>query len=64
MTVNRGGNLNEAYFISYLKLIMASRQCDAACAENVAFESFFNGDPEKYGPATFERFKRAAASLK
>lgn len=64
MTVNHGGNLNEAYFISYLKLIMISRECDAACAESFAFETFFGSDPAKFGPQTFERFKRSLASLK
>ena len=63
MTVNHGGNLNEAYFISYLKLIMVSRECDAACAESFALETFFSGDASKFGSSTFERFKRAAASL-
>lgn len=64
MTVNHGGNLHEAYFISYLKLVMALRECGAACAENFAFETFFSGDASKFGPTTFERFQRAAASLK
>ena len=63
MTVNHGGNLNEAYFISYLKLIMISRECDAACTENYAFETFFSSDPNKFGVHTLDRFKRSAASL-
>lgn len=63
MTVNHGGNLKEEYFISYLKLIMASRECEAVCAENFAFKTFFSGDAAKFGKSTFERFKRAVASL-
>lgn len=55
-TVNHGGNLPKEYFISYLKLVMTSRELTVEEAKEFTFENFFKGDYNHFGPNTFQQF--------
>lgn len=63
MTVNHGGRLQPEYFKSYLTLIMSSHECDLDCARNFTINTFFNGNPEVYGPYSRKSFEEAVASM-
>ena len=62
MTVNHGGRLQPDYFRSYLSLIMSSRQCTVECAREFMLKTFFQDDPEKFGPESYENFQLAVQS--
>ena len=63
MTANHGGRLQPDYFRSYLSLVMTSRGCNIECARNFVLETFFHGDPERFGPESYESFLVAVQSL-
>ena len=63
MTVNHGGRLQPDYFRSYLSLVMSSQGGDIECARNFMLKTFFHGDPEKFGPESYESFLVAVQSL-
>ncbi|MCP2036523.1 hypothetical protein L1279_003566 [Planomicrobium sp. HSC-17F08] len=63
MTVNHGGRLQPDYFRSYLFLVMNSRQCTVECARDFVLTTFFQGNPEMFGPESYESFQIAVKSL-
>lgn len=62
MTINHGGCLQPDYFRSYLSLVMNSQECDVDCARDFMLATFFQGDPEKFGPESYENFQLAVQS--
>lgn len=63
MTINHGGCLQPDYFRSYLSLVMNSQECDVDCAREFMLETFFQGNPEMFGPESYESFQVAVKSL-
>jgi hypothetical protein len=63
MTVNHAGILKKEYFISFLKLIILSRNCSTEQAKDIAMELFFHHNIEEYGLQTFQRFLDAYHEL-
>jgi hypothetical protein len=63
MTVNHASTLGKAYFLSYLNLIINSRNCSLEQAKKLAIELFFHNNTEQYGKQTFERFLDAYNEL-
>jgi hypothetical protein len=56
LTVNHASTLKKEYFISYINLIMISRNCTLDQAKEITLEMFFHNDPIRYGSQTYERF--------
>ncbi|WP_180955368.1 hypothetical protein [Peribacillus deserti] len=52
MTVNHGGALKKEYFLSYIKLVWASRSCCLAQAKDLTMQIFFKNNKELYGKDT------------
>lgn len=63
MVVNKGGNLSVGYFIAYMNLIMQAKQCSIICAQQYTLEKFFKGNPDHFGPVTYESFIKATGEL-
>jgi hypothetical protein len=63
MTVNHGGALGTNYFLSYLNLILISRNCSLDRARELAMELFFRNNTDQYGKETYERFMEAYTEL-
>lgn len=63
MVVNNGGNLSVAYFMAYLNLIIQAKQCSAVCAQQYMLEKFFKGNPDHFGPVTYEAFIKATGDM-
>lgn len=63
MTVNHASVLTKEYFISYLTLIMKSREFTLAEASSFAIEFFFKGDTEIYGSSTWSQFEMAIKEI-
>ncbi|MFC9540269.1 hypothetical protein ACFTQ7_10355 [Lysinibacillus sp. NPDC056959] len=63
MTVNHVSVLTKEYFISYLTLIMTSREYTLAQANSFAFDFFFKGDMERYGSSTWSQFQKALKEI-
>lgn len=63
MTVNHGGRLQPDYFRSYLSLVMNSRECNIECARDFMLKTFFQSNPEKFGPESYASFQVAVESL-
>ncbi|MET4559609.1 hypothetical protein ABIA69_000752 [Lysinibacillus parviboronicapiens] len=63
MTVNHASVLTKEYFISYLTLIMTSREYTVAQANSFAFDFFFKGDKERYGSSTWSQFEKAKIEI-
>ncbi|WP_427108177.1 hypothetical protein [Lysinibacillus xylanilyticus] len=63
MTVNHASVLTKEYFISYLTLIMKSREYTLPQAELFAFDVFFKGDNERYGLSTWSQFEEATREM-
>jgi hypothetical protein len=63
MTVNHAGVLGTNYFLSYLNLILISRNCTLEEARDLAMELFFHHDPYLYGKDTYEKFQEAFIQL-
>lgn len=64
MTVNHGGALGKEYFLSYLNLIIISRNCTLEEARNRTMELFFRNNIDQYGKNTYNRFLDAYQDLK
>ncbi|MFJ3389473.1 MULTISPECIES: hypothetical protein [unclassified Lysinibacillus] len=64
MTVNHASVLTKEYFISYLTLIMKSREYTLPQAESYALDFFFKGDIERYEPSTWCQFEKAIIEIK
>lgn len=63
MTVNHASVLTKEYFISYLTLIMRSREYTLPQAESFAYDFFFKGDNERYGVSTWSQFEKATKEI-
>lgn len=63
MIVNHGSTLTKEYFLSYLNLIIISRNCSVEQAKELAFELFFNNNEDNFGKETFQRFLAAFNDL-
>lgn len=63
MTVNHASTLRKEYFLSYINLIMISRNCSLKQAKELTMELFFHNKIEQYGKQTFERFLDAYCEL-
>jgi hypothetical protein len=63
MTVNHASTLNKEYFLSYINLIMISRNYSLEQAEELTMEIFFHNNIEEYGKQTYERFLAAINDL-
>ncbi|KOP70220.1 hypothetical protein AMS59_20540 [Lysinibacillus sp. FJAT-14745] len=63
MTVNHASVLTKEYFISYLTLIMTSREYTLAQAKSFALDFFFKGDIERYGSSTWSQFEKAIKEI-
>jgi hypothetical protein len=63
MTVNHGGSLGMNYFLSYINLILVSRNCSLKQARDLTMELFFKNNIDQYGKETYERFLEAYKEL-
>ncbi|CAG9610270.1 hypothetical protein [Pseudoneobacillus rhizosphaerae] len=63
MTVNHGGSLGMNYFLSYINLILVSRNCSLKQARDLTMELFFKNNIDQYGKETYERFMEAYREL-
>ena len=63
MVVNKGGNLSAAYFTAYMNLIIHAKQCSVGCAQQYILEKFFKGNPDHFGPVSYQSFTQALAEL-
>ena len=63
MTVNHASTLKIDYFLSYINLIMISRNCSLEEAKEITLELFFHNNNEQYGKQTYERFLDALNHL-
>lgn len=63
MTVNHAGTLKKEYFLSYIKLVMISRNCSLQQAKDITINLFFHNDSLRYGNQTYERFLDAYNQL-
>jgi hypothetical protein len=63
MTVNHGGSLGINYFLSYLNLILISRNCSLEQARVLTMELFFRNNIDQYGEETYMRFLDAYNQL-
>lgn len=59
MTVNRSSVLSVAYFESYLKLVMTSRNFALEEAKEYMISNFFQGNLMLYGEDTYQSFTNA-----
>lgn len=63
MTVNHAGTLKKEYFLSYINLIMISRNCSLEEAKEVTMTLFFHNNIEQYGKSTAHSFLKAYHEL-
>jgi hypothetical protein len=63
MTVNHGGSLGKNYFLSYINLILISRNCSLKQARDLVMQLFFKNNIDQYGKETYERFMEAYIEL-
>ncbi|PFO08494.1 hypothetical protein COJ85_03105 [Bacillus sp. AFS076308] len=63
MTVNHASTLKKEYFLSYINLVMISRNCSLQQAKELTIELFFKNNYEQYGKQTYERFIEAFKQL-
>jgi hypothetical protein len=63
MTVNHASTLKKEYFLSYINLIMISRNCSLEQAKEITMELFLHNNFEQYGKQTYERFLDAYYQL-
>jgi hypothetical protein len=63
LTVNHAGTLKKEYFLSYINLVMISRNCSLQQAKEYTIELFFKNNIEQYGKQTYERFLDAYKQL-
>lgn len=64
MRINHASTLSIDYFVSYLNLIMISREVSLKEAVSYMKYSFFNNNIETYGEITAHNFKQAVERLK
>jgi hypothetical protein len=63
MTVNHASSLKKEYFLSYINLIMVSRNCSLEEARKLTMELFFHNNIEQYGNETSLRFSETYHDL-
>jgi hypothetical protein len=63
MTVNHASTLKKEYFLSYINLIMISRNCSLEEAKEITMDLFFHNNIEQYGKATSKSFLEAYNEL-
>lgn len=63
MTVHHAGTLTEAYFESYLTLIMNARNYDPKQAKAFMEKEFFKGNILEFGDHTAENFQAAYKTM-
>lgn len=63
MITKNAGKLSKAYFKSYLKLVMSTRDVSLEKAKAYTFESLFQGDELKNGKQTYKEFTQAYEEL-
>lgn len=63
MIVNNGGNLSKEYFVSYLKLVMNSKQCSLVQAKDHMEIHFFKRNVKSFGEYTHSKFLEAVKEL-
>lgn len=59
MVTKNGSKLSKTYFISYMKLVMNSREFTLEEARAYAFKEIFHNDETTNGQASFEQFEKA-----
>ncbi|MDU0445555.1 hypothetical protein QVA46_01530 [Staphylococcus haemolyticus] len=64
MRINHAGTLSVDYFVSYLNLIMISREVSLKEAISYMKNEFFKGEPDMYGKITKTHFNKAIQELK
>lgn len=64
MRINHAGRLSVDYFVSYLNLIMISREVSLKEAISYMKNEFFKGAPDMYGKITETHFNQAIQELK
>ncbi|EKU45871.1 hypothetical protein [Staphylococcus massiliensis] len=64
MRVNHASTLSVDYFVSYLNLIMISREVNLKEATLYMKKEFFKGETDKYGKVTETHFNLAIKKLK
>lgn len=63
MTVNHANTLKKEYFLSYINLIMISRNCSLEEAKELTMDLFFHNNIEQYGKSTANHFREAYNEL-
>ncbi|MGI2278309.1 hypothetical protein [Staphylococcus cohnii] len=64
MRINHTGILSVDYLVSYLNLIMISREVSLKEAISYMKKEFFKGEPDMYGKITETHFNQAILELK
>ncbi|MFW2451334.1 MULTISPECIES: hypothetical protein [Staphylococcus] len=64
MRINHAGRLSVDYFVSYLNLIMISREVSLKEAISYMKNEFFKGEPDMYGKITETHFNQAIQEIK
>ena len=64
MKINHAGTLSGDYFVSYLNLIMISREVSLKEAVSYMKNEFFKGKTDLYGKVTETHFNQAIQELK
>lgn len=63
MVINRAGVLSKEYFISYIELVMNTRDCTLQQAKDIVFKRIFNGDIGRLGESSYQAFLSAYKRL-
>lgn len=63
MVINSAGSLRREYFISYMKLIMNTKQCSVNEAKKVTFERLFRNNSQSLGVFSYQQFLQAVEEL-
>ncbi|OEL06913.1 hypothetical protein AST13_02425 [Staphylococcus xylosus] len=64
MRINHAGTLSVDYFVSYLNLIIISREVSLKEAISYMKSEFFKGEADMYGKTTEAHFNQALQELK
>lgn len=64
MRVNHASTLSVGYFVSYLNLVMVSREVTLKDAALYMKKEFFKGETDMYGKVTETHFNLAIQKLK
>ena len=64
MRINHAGILSVDYFVSYLNLIMISREVSLKEVISYMKKEFFKREPDMYGKITETHFNQAILELK